>query len=71
MATGCDKPKIIPSVYLTSWIFQSLGIWFYVVLSILHESLIKQVHIAHDEEIENGEEKADDILPWLTFIGER
>lgn len=68
LAKGSDKPHIIPSLYLTSWIMQSLGIWFYVVLSILHEALIKQVHKARDEEIENGEDdQANTVLPWLVF----
>ena len=70
-----DKDEIIPSLFLTIWIFNGLGIWFYVVLAILQATLIKEVHKARDEDIEDSgdEEKmdAEDPLPWLQFVNER
>lgn len=70
-----DKDEIIPSIFLTIWIFNGLGIWFYVVLAILQAALIKEVHKARDEEIEEGadEEKmdAEDPLPWFQFVIDR
>lgn len=70
-----DKDEIIPSAYLTIWIFNGLGIWFYVVLAILQAALIEEVHKARDEEIEEGadEEKmeAEDPLPWFQFVIDR
>lgn len=70
-----DKPAIIPSTYFTIWIFNGLGIWFYVVLATLHAALIKEVHIARDEEIEAGyvdedQIDAEDPLPWLQYYFE-
>lgn len=67
MCDGADKPAIIPSAYLTIWIFNGLGIWFYVVLAILHAALIKEVHKARDEEADQGI-MDEDPLPWLQFI---
>lgn len=68
LTDGADKPKIIPSAYLTLWIFNGLGIWFYIVLAILHAALFKEVHIAHNEKIENEiVEDDEDPLPWLKY----
>ncbi|KAH0798821.1 G-protein-coupled receptor family protein [Histomonas meleagridis] len=76
LTDGSDKPKIIPSAYLTVWIFNGLGIWFYIVLAILHAALFKEVHIARDEMIEEGEVNeedmdAEDPLPWLQYVADR
>ena len=67
LTDGADKPKIIPSTYLTIWIFNGLGIWFYIVLAILHEALFKEVHIAHDEKIEKEMDVNEDPIPWLKY----
>lgn len=66
---GGDKPAIIPSSFETVWIFNGMGVWFYVVLAILHAALIKEVHKARDERIEKNQQDLDeDPLPWLQFL---
>lgn len=70
-----DKDQIIPSAYLTIWIFNALGIWFYVVFAILQAALIKEVYKARDVEIEGGADEdkmdAEDPLPWFQFVIDR
>ena len=66
---GGDKPAIIPSAFETVWIFNGMGVWFYVVLAILQAALIKEVHKARDERIEKNQQELDeDPLPWLQFL---
>ena len=69
MAAGADKSKLIPSIFFSVWIFTSYIVWFYVILSIFHEALVKQVHIAREEN-EDLEENSDDPLPWLTYLAD-
>lgn len=65
-----DKARILPSIYLTLWIFNGMGIWFYVVLAILNEVLFKEIKIAKyniEEDSEHPDEDFNpmDPLPWL------
>ena len=69
MSEGADKSKLIPSIFFTTWIFNSYLIWFYIILSSFHEALVKQVHIAREEK-ETIENDSDDPLPWLEYLAD-